>query len=364
MYVFMFSASKHATTYFWLTLHLLLELFDDRIRHHHCRNPHLDFDLLLVTFTDDEKKELEQEQADDQDESAEQEEEKDVVKTNFGADEKENFEDLEAPLEQHWLKVIINQSHGEPTLTTILTDGEELLIGSSPAQQPPSARSQQVVVAATTAPHHCKLSLRVKKNMLLGVNVKSYENVETAIETIIDSPTELVGRHYLRDSGNALRQMIDVEILDASYDAGNATANYPADIMCTASVENEEEQERLSYLDLLSYTEQEPEQQEDDTPFFAVEKILRHYQAPGQSESEWSLDVLWKNGQVTVEPLADFGEDDAVMCAKYADKKSLFALPGWEDFEEDLPSLEKSCLLTEMFIMKNNGRLAIVTFEN
>ena len=103
MYVFMFSASKHATTYFWLTLHLLLELFDCCIRHHHCRNPHLDFDLLLVPFTDDEKKELEQEQADGQDEPAEQKEEKDVVKTDFGVDEKENFEDLEAPLEQHWL---------------------------------------------------------------------------------------------------------------------------------------------------------------------------------------------------------------------------------------------------------------------
>ena len=73
-----------------------------------------------------------------------------------------------------------------------------------------------------------------------------------------------------------------------------------------------------------------------DEEFWYFRKILSHEQphrdSPSYKGSKFNVRVLWENGEITDEPLKNFGTNAPVECAIYAKENNLLDTKGWRKF--------------------------------
>jgi hypothetical protein len=208
----------------------------------------------------------------DQEKDQEQEDQGQEVETDFGVDENEDNEDLEAPLASpRRLKVVVEQSHDRPSLEAFLTEEKDLLIGSSPSPQHHSTQCD-ILVVANAAENHCVLRLKVDRNKL-SVIVEPYGNAAMSISAKIDVATE----------------------------------------------QEEDQESALLHKFEKIIGHQGPLKQGDE----------------GFKGSLWNVLIKWENYEdATYEPLNTIGNCDAYTCAIYARDNNLLDLRGWMGYAQ------------------------------
>jgi hypothetical protein len=145
------------------------------------------------------------------------------------------------------------------------------------------------------------------------------KNTPTLAMPVFD-PNDLVGRTFLRDSGNDDGQHFHVRIVEALHKHHDATVNDPRHIQFHVSINDDQYEELLSYNDIVDFINND--EQEENNRAWNFKKITAHEgplkpNDPHYNGSMWNVMVEWENGEISSEPLSVIAADDPVICAIY-----------------------------------------------
>ena len=151
----------------------------------------------------------------------------------------------------------------------------------------------------------------------------------------IFDPSDLVGRTFLRDSGNNDGQRFRVRIVEALREHRNNLAQEPEHIQFRVSVNENQYEELLSFQEIIDHISKDESQ--ESTLIWKFKRITAHEgplvsSHPNYKGSAWNVMIEWENGEITSEPLSVLSADDPVTCAIYARDNNLLELPGWKRF--------------------------------
>ena len=148
-------------------------------------------------------------------------------------------------------------------------------------------------------------------------------------------PSDLVGRTFIRDSGNDDGQRFRVRIVEALKNHRDGVARDPKHIQFRVSVNDDQYEELLSFQEIVDHIGKDDTQ--DSTTIWKFKKITGHEgpltsSHPNYKGSMWNVRIEWETGEITSEPLSIISTDDPVTCAIYARENNLLELPGWKRF--------------------------------
>ena len=151
-------------------------------------------------------------------------------------------------------------------------------------------------------------------------------------------PSDLIGRTFLlppEENGERHRAKVTrkvVEIIDQEDGKRVENINFILDIG------NGKVEELISYNQLLEHLENAGDYDMGmDQELYKFRAIIGHQGPLLASDPDWkgskyNVQVEWKTGEITFEPLSIIAADDPVTCAAYAKENDLLALEGWHRF--------------------------------
>ena len=181
---------------------------------------------------------------------------------------------------------------------------------------------------------HDNVKTNPQDTLASSVDLPDSEVTPTLAMPVFD-PNDLVGRTFLRDSGNDDGQRFRARIVEAINTHHDQTVTDPNHIQFRVSVNQDQYEEMLSYNDIVDYINNDEEQ--DSTRIWKFKRIIAHEgplvaSHPSYRGSKWNVMIEWETGEVTSEPLTIIGADDPVSCAIYAREHDLLGLDGWKRF--------------------------------
>ena len=86
-------------------------------------------------------------------------------------------------------------------------------------------------------------------------------------------------------------------------------------------------------MDHLEQAEEQDNSMEQE--LYKIRAVLGHKGSlkvtdPNWRGSKYNVQIEWKTGEITLEPLSAIAADDRITCAVYAKEKNLYNLDGWK----------------------------------
>ena len=152
------------------------------------------------------------------------------------------------------------------------------------------------------------------------------------------NPAELIGRTYLSEEdkdGNRYRVKIKKQ-LGSNLEKAR---QLPENTRFRVAIKDKEKTEKIvTYNEIIdALNEQQSRDLDPDQTIWKFEKIVGHKSGlkPGDEEymgSSTNVQVEWGTGEITPEPLQQFGKDAPEACAMYAKENGLLNEAGWKKF--------------------------------
>ena len=165
------------------------------------------------------------------------------------------------------------------------------------------------------------------------------------MEVIVPHPDDLQGRTFLTEPDPVTGTTQRLRIVEAIDRQESERKQDPSLVKFRILYEKEDEEDVMTYNQILNYIEREDHS--DEGTFWKFRKILAHQHTPfghpDRKGSEYNIKMEWETGEVTYEPLGLIAADSPIECAMYAKDNNLLDKVGWRQFR-NLVKNEKKML--------------------
>ena len=97
-----------------------------------------------------------------------------------------------------------------------------------------------------------------------------------------------------------------------------------------------------------------------DQELYKFRAIFGHESPLNATDPNWkgrkyNVQIEWKTGEITFEPLSVIAADDPITCAAYAKEKNLYNLDGWKRFRHLIKKEKQLTRATKQYIIRQVG---------